>query len=559
MKAIAASEPYFDLGTYHRPIATSSPDAQTWFDRGLIWTFAFHHEEAVLCFRRALAHDDTCVMAYWGIAYALGANYNKPWGALGEAEVDGNLVQINQALEGVKPLLPTAEPVEAAMVNALVARLPTAAGDRDYASWERAYVSAMGDVYASYPDDLDIAAIYAEAMMNLTPWKLWDLRTGLPTPGSMGDEAAAVMERAMRAPKAMDHPGLLHFYIHLTELSPHPERAVPAADRLIGLVPDGGHLRHMPSHIDILIGDYRRAIASNELAMAAADKYAARQAGELGFYMMYRLHDITTLIYAAMHCGRYNAAMAAAGKQRLLAEAKMDGPMGNFVEPEFSSRIHVMVRFGRWDDILNEAIPADPTKWLIFTAFLRFARAIAYSARREVEQAEAERLLFLEAVDRISPERIIYPNKALDVMQVGVAMLDGELEYRKGNFDDAFDHLRTAIYRYDNLTYGEPWSWMQPVRHAYAALQLERGNVEEALKTYAADLGYDDSLPRAVQHPNNVWALHGYHECLVRSGREAEAKIVWPQLRLALATADVKVESSCFCRLDTTRDGQCCS
>jgi len=183
------------------------------------------------------------------------------------------------------------------------------------------------------------------------------------------------------------------------------------------------------------------------------------------------------------------------------------------------------------------------------------------AATGQIREAEKTRELFKWAVDRVKPSRTVFNNSVLSVLKIASAMLDGELEYRKGNFDLAFRHLRKAIELDDRMPYDEPWGWMQPTRHAYGALLLEQGHVEEAAKVYAADLGLDNSLPRALQHPNNVWALHGYHECLQRLGRHAEANIIGNQLRMAMAVADVPIHSSCFCRQNDTVDGlakTCC-
>ena len=253
--------------------------------------------------------------------------------------------------------------------------------------------------------------------------------------------------------------------------------------------------------------------------------------------------------------GQYDVAIRYAHVLDASISEDMVRRLGDFVESSVAVSAHVMVRFGKWEEILAMKMDYDPDLYSVTTATLHYARGIAFAATGDVDRAKKEQKELSRALERIPPTRLIFPNKAEDVMQVGFAMLDGEIAYREGDFDSAFKHLRKSIEQYDSLIYGEPWSWMQPVRHAYAALQLERGNVQEALNTYGADLGYDDSLARAHQHPNNVWALHGYHECLVRLGQHAMANIIKPQLRLALAVADVKVSSSCFCRLATMGDG----
>jgi len=228
-------------------------------------------------------------------------------------------------------------------------------------------------------------------------------------------------------------------------------------------------------------------------------------------------------------------------------------------------RVHVLIRFGRWQDAVDLPLPHDPVLYCVTTAMAHYAKGVAYSATGRVREAEVERELFLAALQRVPASRMLFNNTCQDILAVASAMLDGELEYRKGNHDLAFTHLRRSIELDDSLPYDEPWGWMQPTRHAYGALLLEQGHVEEAAAVYRADLGIDDTLPRALQHPNNVWSLHGYHECLVALGRADEARIIGKQLTLAAAFADVPVTASCFCRLSTATpagadaDAGCCA
>lgn len=237
--------------------------------------------------------------------------------------------------------------------------------------------------------------------------------------------------------------------------------------------------------------------------------------------------------------------------------------MADWLEAFLGMRFHALIRFGRWHDILALPMPADPGLYCVTTAMLHYARGVALSSTHRVPEAETERRLFHEAVARVPETRMLFNNTCADILAIASAMLDGELEYRKGNHDAAFAALERSIELDDNLPYDEPWGWMQPTRHAYGALLLEQGRVEEAEAVYRADLGIDGTLPRALQHPNNVWSLHGLHECLTRLGRTGEAQMVAQQLRLAAALADVPVEASCFCRLDAITaggtEGDCCA
>lgn len=543
----------YDLGTHGRTVTTTSAEAQKWFDRGLVWTYGFHHEEAVACFEAAAAADPDCAMAHWGIAYALGPNYNKPWEFFDGEDLAATVARTHAAVELAQRKAADATPVEQALIGALRARYPQAEAVEDCSVWNEPYADSMRTAYELAPDDLDVATLYADALMNLTPWQLWDVRTGEPTEGSRTLAAKAVLERAIETDAGSRHPGLLHLYIHLMEMSATPETALPAADRLRGLVPDAGHLQHMPTHLDVLCGDYRRVVADNSTAIVADEKFRARS-GAMNFYTLYRSHNHHFKIYGAMFLGQSRTALEAAAQLEASIPEELlrvqSPPMADWLEGFLAMRVHVLIRFGRWSDILELPLPADPSLYCVTTAMIRYARGVALSATGRVVEAEAERELFRAAVMRVPETRMLFNNTCADILAIASAMLDGELAYRKGDFDAAFASLERSISLDDNLPYDEPWGWMQPTRHAYGALLLEQGRVAEAEAVYRADLGLDDTLPRAVQHPGNVWALHGFHECLVRLGRVGEAGIVAQQLKIAVALADVPIEASCFCRLD---------
>ncbi|MBL1083772.1 hypothetical protein JK359_17660 [Streptomyces actinomycinicus] len=551
---------YYDLGSHGRRVTTSSAEAQTWFDRGLNWTYGFNHEEAVRCFEAAAAADPGCAMADWGVAYALGPNYNKPWEFFDERELGRTVERAHAAVERARAKTACATPVERALVDALAARYPRALAPdaEDCSVWSTAYADRMRDVHRSAPDDLDVATLYADALMNLTPWQLWDIRTGGPAPGARTAEARTVLERAIATEAGARHPGLLHMYVHLMEMSPTPEAALTAGDRLRGLVPDAGHLQHMPSHLEVLCGDYRRVISDNTAAIAADETFHAR-AGAMNFYTLYRCHNIHFKIYGAMFLGRFEDAIEAADRLEAAVPEELlrveSPPMADWLEGFLAMRVHVLIRFGRWDDILRLPVPADAQLYCVTTALLRYGRGVALSATGRTAEADRERELFRDAVARVPGTRMLFNNTCTDILAIAAHMLDGELEYRKGRYDSAFAALRRSIELDDGLPYDEPWGWMQPTRHAYGALLLEQGLVAEAEAVYRADLGLDGSLPRPLQHPGNVWALHGLHECLLRLGKVGEAQIVAQQLKIAAAMADVPVEASCFCRLETAGVG----
>jgi tetratricopeptide (TPR) repeat protein len=543
---------YFDLGSFTREVTTSSPEAQVWFTRGLVWTYSFNHEEAAACFERAIASDPGCALAYWGLAYALGPNYNKPWESFDPADLSSSLSRAYAATAGAVSRAPGASDVERALVDALVSRYPSAEPAGDWSAWNAAYAAAMRHVYRAYPDDLDVAALFAEALMNLTPWALWDLATGAPAAGSEAIEIKEVLERALTVGDGQTHPGVLHMYVHLMEMSAHPEDALRAGDWLRDLVPDAGHLRHMPTHIDVLCGDYPRVVSANTAAIAVDEKFRARE-GAMNFYTLYRVHNYHFKIYGAMFLGQAQTALETA--DRLAAAIPEDllrvevPPMADWLEGFTAMKVHAAIRFGRWPDIIDAPLPADPGLYCVSTAMMRYAKGVACAASGRIGEAEEHRGQFAAAVERVPESRTIFNNTCRDILAVAGAMLDGEVEYRQGHHETAFAGLRRAVELDDGLPYDEPWAWMQPARHAYGALLLEQDRVAEAEAVYRADLGLDGTLARACQHPGNVWSLHGYHECLRRLGKDEQAGIIGQQLTIARAYADVPIRSSCYCRL----------
>jgi tetratricopeptide (TPR) repeat protein len=548
----------FDLGGFRGPAVADSDAAQRWLDRGLVWSYAFNHEEAIVCFERALDADPGCALAHWGIAYAAGPNYNKQWDAFDEHERREALARSRAALHRAGELAQTRSALERDLVAALTARYPQpGAGEDELARRNGAYAEAMGGVHARHPDDLDVAALYADALLNLTAWAMWDLRTGQPAEGARTLEARAVLEQALRAPGGMAHPGLLHFYIHLMEMSPEPESALAAADALRELVPDGGHLVHMPTHIDVLVGDYGRVIAGNERAITADERYLA-VAGPLNFYSLYRAHDHHFRIYGAMFAAQRavalqaGRALAAALPEELLRV--QSPPMADWLESFVGMELHVLVRFGMWDELIARPLPPDPELWSVTTALTHYAGGVAHASLGDVAAAEREQRSLSAAVRRVPDSRYLFNNTALDILAIAEAMLDGEIAYRRAEFARAWARLGDAIALDDGLPYDEPWGWMQPTRHAYGALLLEQGEYETAAAVYAADLGLDTTLPRACRHPENVWSLHGYHECLIALGRTEEAAAIAPRLTRAQAGADIVIASSCFCRTGTGCD-----
>lgn len=542
----------YDLGPYGRPVTTTSADAQKWFDRGLVWCYGYNHEEAVRCFEKAAKADPQCAMAWWGIAYAAGPNYNKQWKAFDTVDLERSLKTAHQATAEALKRKDKASAVERALIEPLTLRYPSNDPGQVTPIWNDEYAAAMRKAYLAHAQDLDVATLFAEAIMNRTPWQLWNIETGKPAEGADTPEAIEVLEKAMKQPGGTDHPGLLHMYVHLMEMSPNPERALKAGDRLRHLVPDAGHLLHMPTHIDVLCGDYHNVVEWNDRAVQADRKYLARE-GALNFYSLYRCHDFHFKLYGAMFLGQYAPAFAAAEEMATTLTEELLAvevpPMADWLESFVPMKLHVLIRFGKWRDIIAEKLPANRRLYCVTTAMTHYAKAVAQAASGDVPAAEAEARHFAAAVAQVPPTRYLFNNTALDILAIASEMLKGEIAYRQGRFDEAFAHLRRSVELDDTLPYDEPWGWMQPTRHALGALLLEQGRVAEAEAVYRADLGLDKTLRRACQHPNNVWSLHGYHECLEKLGKPSEAAIIRKSLDIASARADVPVKASCFCRL----------
>lgn len=543
---------YYDLGSHSMAVTTGFPEAQRWFDRGLVWCYGYHHEEAIACFEKALAADPSCAMAHWGIAYALGPNYNRPWPLFDAAGKIEALGRAHAETQMALALRDTVTEPERALIDALTARYPQAEPIEDQAPWDQAFADAMRQAHAAFPEQLDVCSLFAEAILVLTPWKMWNLSTGQPAEEAGTEEAMRILESAFESdPAAWDHPGLLHLYVHLMEMSPFPQRALKAGDRLRELVPDAGHLIHMPTHIDVLCGNYHDVVHWNRKAIAADRKYLDR-AGPLHFYSAYCIHNFHFAVYGAMFLGQFDAAMEAA--EGLIAATPEDllriasPPMADFLEGYVPMKQHVLIRFGKWQEIIDQPLPHDQALYSTTTAMMHYAKGVAHSALGNIDEAEAERTLFQAARARVSDKRLLHNNTCRDLVAIAAEMLNGELEYRRGNVEQAFAHLRRSVELDDSLPYDEPWGWMQPTRHALGALLLEQGRVEEAEAVYRADLGIDRQLSRACQHPDNLWSLHGLHECLLRRGETDEAIVIGQRLDLAAARADVPITASCFCR-----------
>jgi tetratricopeptide (TPR) repeat protein len=510
-------------GTHHRCISTRSALAQDAFDDGMVWVYAFHHDEAIRCFEAALAADPDCALAWAGIAYAHGPHINNPamtpercaraWEAWREADA---------RKDGVSP-------VERAWIEALGLRY-AAEPPADRGPLDRAYAQAMRQLARTWPDDADVLVLAAEALMDLHPWDLWTL-AGEPKNDTL--EIVELLERALGLQPA--HPGACHFYIHAVEASPAPEKALPAADRLRHLVPAAGHLLHMPAHIDLRLGRYEDAIVANETAMAADAQRQGRYP-RAGFYRVYMAHNPHFLAFAAMMQGQSRKALQAA--ERLVQDMPAE-----FVRayPEVADAFlpiipHVLVRFGRWEEVLR--LPPYAPDLVGSNALRHYARASALTALDRLDEAEEE-LRLLDATRSRLDERTIGNNPARLVLEIASDLAHGEWLLRRGRTGDGISRMRSAAAKEDTLRYDEPPDWMMPVRHPLGAALLVAGRHAEAAKVFEEDL---------VRFPENGWSLFGLEQALRGLGRSEEADRVRERFELAWRRADVEISSPCFCQ-----------
>ncbi len=515
---------YEGFGNYEREISTDSTEAQRWFNQGMQLMYGFNHDEAIRSFEAAAAADPDAAMPWWGIAYANGININDP--AMNEARSEAAWAATCRALLRLKD----ASPVERALVRAVSERYAWPIPE-DRAPLDQAYADAMQKAYEAFPDDPDVGALFAESLMNLQPWDYWDNEGNAK---GRAAEFVQVLEGVLAdTPR---HPGANHFYIHAVEASNDPDRAVAAAERLESLVPGAGHLVHMPSHIYIRVGRYADAVDSNADAVAA-DRVYFERAPRPALYAMYYGHNLHFLAYAAMMSGRYEDAIKAA--RDLEAEMPKDAleAYAGLIEGIMPTTFHVMIRFGKWEEILAEPEYEGDYR-LVSKAVRRYARSIAYSALGDTENARAELAAFEYAMASVPGEWYMFNNQVSSVLPIAQAMIEGELLFREGKHDEAFAILRKGAEAEDALVYDEPPGWMLPVRHALGALLMSAERYAEAEQVYREDL---------ERNRNNGWGLLGLKQSLMAQGRMDEAFALEPAVAEAWEKADVMPTSSCYC------------
>lgn len=511
------------LGDLHHPVSTSNPEAQKFFDQGMRLIYAFNHEEAAGSFERAAEIDPKMAMAYWGLAEAVGPNYNDP------ADPD-RYKKAHEAIAKAESLAANASPSEKAYIAAMALRFPAdPAADHRLAA-ER-YRNAMSDVVKQFPDDLDAATLFAEAGMDLHPWGLWR-PDGTPEGGT--EDIIAALESVLR--RDPNHMGAIHYYIHAVEASPNPERALAAANRLAALAPAAGHLVHMPGHVYIRTGDFEAAVKTNQLA-AAADRAYFQANGSGGLYgAMYYSHNLHFIAACSSMNGNYAEARKAA--EMLVTHV---GPMVKDIRPLegfMTVPMAVEVRFQKWDQIL--AMPQPAAAMQTTTVFWHFARGMALAAKGKVAEAEAEHRIVREAADKTPPDQVFampVNNKAKDVLNIATNVLGAKIAQAKHDSTSAVSLLRRAVAIQDTLKYDEPPDWFYPVRESLGAVLLLNGNAAEAEKVFREDLD---------RNPRNPRSLFGLAEALRAQNRAYDAQFVdkqfqsnWKSSELKLKVADL--------------------
>jgi tetratricopeptide (TPR) repeat protein len=494
------------LGDLHHPVSTSNPQAQQFFDQGLRLIYAFNHDESAHSFQRAAELDPKLAMAYWGIAEAVGPNYNDP-------ASDDRFKAAHDAIQKATDLAADATPSEKAYIEAMAKRFPAdPKADRRRAAED--YRDAMREVVKQFPDDLDAATLFAESGMNLHPWGLWH-PDGTPEAGT--EEIVSTLESVIR--RDPNHMGAIHYYIHAVEASRSPERALAAANRLAALAPAAGHLVHMPAHVYIRTGDYESAVKTNQKA-ATADQTYIKSTGAQGIYpMMYYSHNLHFIAMCAAMNGDYAEAKRAAN---LLAEhvapaVKEMPPLEGFMTIPMA----VEIRFHRWNDILQAKAPDPSMK--INTVFYHFARGMALASTGKAAEAESEYKLVSDA-EKATPEDVVFAmpvnNKAKDVLKIAENVLGAKIAFAKKYNEGALTMLRQAVAIQDSLKYNEPPDWFFPVRESLGAVLLSSGNAAEAEKVFREDLD---------RNPRNPRSLYGLREALKAQKRDYDAGFVQKQ------------------------------
>ncbi len=493
-------------GDWHHPVSTKNAQAQAFFDQGLRLIYAFNHDEAMRSFQRAAGLDPKLAMAYWGVAEAVGPNYNDP-------ASEGRFAQAHAAIEKAQTLGADASESDQAYITALAKRFPADPKSDLHAAAEQ-YRDAMRDVVKRFPDDLDAATLFAEAGMNLHPWGLWR-PDGTPEEGT--EEIVSTLESVIR--REPNHLGAIHYYIHSVEASSSPERALAGANRLAQLAPAAGHVVHMPAHIYIRTGDYEAAVKTNQKAALADQAYIKAGAAQGIYSMMYYSHNLHFIAMAAAMNGNYLESRR--GAQMLAANVGPHVKEMPLLEGFMTVPLAVEVRFHKWNEILKAPQPHPDMHTA--TVFWHFARGLALAGTGKLEEAEAEHKFVAEAEEKTPPDAIFQMpinNKTKDILKIAENVLGAKISLAKNDMDATVNQLRAAVAVQDSLKYDEPQDWFYPVRESLGAVLLKIGDDAAAEEVFRADL---------ERNPRNPRSLFGLEQVLKALDRNYDAGFVRKQ------------------------------
>ncbi|MFN2622313.1 MAG: hypothetical protein ABR611_05655 [Chthoniobacterales bacterium] len=525
---LLSAEPLFDgLGSYSRKITTASPKAERYFNQGLGFYHGFNHGAAIRAFKEAAKFDPKCAMAHWGIALANGPHINFPM--VPPAAAEAAWKELTLAKQNAEK----ASPVEKALIEALSHRYANPQPE-DRKPLDEAYAAAMREVWKQFPDDQDAGALFAEAMMDLRPWNQWTLE-GQPNPGT--EEIISTLDAVLKL--NVNHPFANHLYIHAVEASPNPERADAAADRLRNLQPGLAHNVHMPSHIDIRRGRWQQAIETNERAISADKRYRNIVGPPTGLLPVYAAHNRHMLAFGALMTGQRELAMKNARAMVSEIPAKFVKENAAFADGFFAVPLEVMVRFGRWDEILAEP-DKYPSGMPFVRAFHHAARATAYAAKGDTVKARKEQTLFVEGAKLVPKETQLGNNSGEAILSLTTHMLEGEILVAEKNLDAGIAELLTATKEQDALKYDEPPAWMIPIRHSLGAVLMKMRRFAEAEQVYREDL---------ARLPDNGWSLFGLAESLRQQQKDPdEVATLDAKFQKTWAKSDTKITTSCLCQ-----------
>ena len=511
---LTADPPLFDnLGSLHHPITTTSEQAQRYFDQGLRLVYAFNHEEAIRSFEAAIQQDSQAAMPYWGIALALGPNINSAM----EKKDDRRAIEM---VRKARQLADHTTRGEKAYIEALAARYVSRKGIKRK-GLDEAYAKAMRSVAQQFPDDDDAATLFAEALMDLRPWDFWK-PDGRPQPGT--DEIVATLESVLA--RNPDHPGACHYYLHAVEASSQPERALPCAERLPGLMPGAGHLVHMPAHIYMRVGRYHEAVERNQQAAHADEQYLADQhpTGEnADGYYTHNLHFLWASL--AMEGRNVEAMKAARDLTATITEEEARKERGK--ELYLSMPIFSMIRFSRWEELLKE--PPPPKRLRLMEGMWRLGRGLALVATGRLPGAEGEHVVLAGLTKQIRRDRTTEEKTERAMLKIAERILSGEIAAHRQRYDDAVRLFEEAMKVEEALPYSEPPLWPLSVRHHLGAALLLADRPSEAEAVYRADL---------LRYPDNGWALTGLIRSLRAQQKDDQAAETEDRFKKAWTHAD---------------------